>query len=213
MNKRIAIACAAAAGIVSAASGQNLLMNGSFESALNYDGNDVGNWNAFFGGAPFQMAESITPLPELPPIDGTQVLQIGTTGQPDTFVGVTQRVAVNGDAEYTFSFYAREIVDMGYNAEFRIEWYDAGGAVIGDQFGLNQDITASLTDSFQLYSMTHMAPTNAAFATAVIAMQTFGGVPDPYEGFVQFDGAAFVPAPSAAAMLGLAGLAGVRRRR
>lgn len=202
---------AAVAGIAAAASGQNLLANFSWENAVNFDGNDVGNWNAFFGGAPFQQVEPVTP--QVPATDGALALQIGTTGQADTFVGVTQTVGgIVAGSDYIFSFDSRTQVDMGANAEFRIEWRDSGGNFIGGQFDLTTPIAAS--SGFESQALVSTAPPGAASATVVIALQTFGGVPAPFEGFWQFDNAFFgIPAPSAAGALAMAGLVAARRRR
>ncbi len=208
----IAVASGIALMCATGANAQNLLMNSGFEVQVNFDGNDVGNWNSFFGGADFQMSEQVDPVG--PTIDGDFVLQIGTFNTPNTFVGVTQRVGVAEGMEYEFSMFAREIVQNGIFAEFRIEWVDAGGAIIGDQFGLNTAIHDSLTADFQEFSITAEAPTGAVTAVAVIAVQTFGSAA-PYEGFIQIDGTSFskVPAPGTLALLGLGAMGAARRRR
>jgi len=208
----IGIAAGVTLAITPVASAQNLLSNAGFEVQVNFDGNDVGNWNSFFGGADFQMSESIVPVD--PPIDGTNVLQIGTFNTPNTFVGVTQRVDVEAGMEYEFAMHAREIVQNGIFAEFRIEWVDGGGAIIGDQFALNTAIHDSLTADFQEFSITAEAPTGAVKGVAVIAVQTFGSAA-PFEGFIQIDGTSFtkVPAPGTLALLGFGALGVARRRR
>ncbi|MEL6329768.1 MAG: hypothetical protein AAFR38_08910 [Planctomycetota bacterium] len=213
MKNMSVLALAAFAG---AASGQNLLSNAGFEMALNYDGNSVGNWNAFFGGADFQQAEVVDPLgssPAAAPTEGALALQIGTFNTSDTFVGVVQNVGgIAAGTEYTFSFDARQVVQNGAFVEFRIEWLDSGGNFVGGQFDLNTGITGSLTDAFQGFSLSAVAPVGAVAANAVIAAQTFGSNA-PFEGFFQFDNASFIPAPGAAAAFGLVGLAATRRRR
>ncbi|MEM7754071.1 MAG: hypothetical protein AAF297_00370 [Planctomycetota bacterium] len=212
--KTAAFVALAVAGSV--ASGQNLLSNGSFESALNYDGNAVGNWNAFFGGADFQQAEIVDPLGGLLPTaapDGVSVLQVITAGTANTFVGVVQNVAASEGLEYEFEFLARSIDPMGAFSEFRIEWLDAGGAFIGGQFDLNNGITDDLTGDFESFSLSAVAPTGAASLNVVIASATFGSPGNTSA--IQIDSASLtvVPTPGAAAVLGLAGLAAVRRRR
>ncbi|MEL6795878.1 MAG: hypothetical protein AAFO89_03550 [Planctomycetota bacterium] len=204
------------AGVVAlagGAQGQNLLGNGGFEAQVNFDGNDSGNWNSFFGGADFQQSESIVPgVSDGPAAEGAQVLQIGTFNTSNTFVGVTQTVPVSGGLDYTFAFQAREIVQNGIFAEYRIEWKDAGGSFIGGQFDLNTNLDAGLSSDFQPFSLTATAPAGAATGTVVIAVQTFGSAA-PFEGFIQIDDASFIPAPASAALLGLGGLAAARRRR
>ncbi len=193
------------------ANAQNLLFNASFENQVNFDGNDVGNWNSFFGGADFQMSEQVLGPPT---VDGDFVLQIGTFNTVNTFVGVTQRVGVEAGMEYEFSMFAREVIQNGIFAEYRIEWVDAGGVIIGDQFGLNTAFHDDLTSDFQEFSLTAEAPTGAVTAVAVIAVQTFGSAA-PHEGFIQIDAASFskVPAPGTLALLGLGAMGVARRRR
>ncbi|MEZ6243319.1 MAG: PEP-CTERM sorting domain-containing protein [Phycisphaerales bacterium] len=190
----------------------NLLSNAGFESQVNFDGNNVGNWAAFFGGADFQMSESIVPVD--PPVDGLQVLQTGTFNTPNTFVGVVQSVSIQEGMEYEFSLFAREIVQNGIFAEFRIEWLDSGGVFIGDQFALNMSITDALVTDWTQFSVSGLAPSGAVTANAVFAVQTFGSA-DPYEGFVQVDGTSFhkVPAPGTLALLAVGAIAAPRRRR
>lgn len=206
---------ALAAGVLLTAStgamAQNLLSNAGFEMQVNFDGNDVGNWNSFFGGADFQMSEHVLGPPT---VDGDFVLQIGTFNTANTFVGVTQRVGVDEGMEYEFSIFAREVVQNGINAEFRIEWVDSGGNIIGDQFALNTPIQDLLTADFQEFSISAVAPTGAVNAVAVIAVQTFGAA-SPFEGFIQIDGTSFskIPAPGTLALLGLGALGAARRRR
>ncbi|MEL7483126.1 MAG: PEP-CTERM sorting domain-containing protein [Planctomycetota bacterium] len=202
------IMIATVVAIAGGVQGQNLLSNGGFEVGINYDGNDSGNWNAFFGGADFQQAEVVAETGG----SGAQAMQIGTFNTANTFVGITQTVPVSGGSEYTFDFLAREVIQNGIFAEYRIEWKDAGGAFIGGQFDLNTNLDAGLTSSFQPFSLTATAPAGAATGTVVIAVQTFGSAA-PFEGFIQIDDASFIPAPATAALMGLGGLAAARRRR
>ena len=207
----IAIASGVLLSATAGANAQNLLSNAGFEVQVNFDGNDVGNWNSFFGGADFQMSEQVLGPPT---VDGDFVLQIGTFNTENTFVGVTQRVGVEEGMEYEFSIFAREVVQNGINAEFRIEWVDAANNIIGDQFGLNTPIQDLLTSDFEEFSITAEAPTGAVTAVAVIAVATFGTA-SPYEGFIQIDGTSFtkVPAPGTLALLGLGAMGAARRRR
>lgn len=205
MQKIMIATMIVAAGSVSA---QNLLGNGGFEVGINYDGNDSGNWNAFFGGADFQQAEIVAETSGA----GDFAMQIGTFNTANTFVGITQTAPVSAGSEYTFSFLAREVVQNGIFAEYRIEWKDAGGNFIGGQFDLNTNLDAGLTSTFAPFSLTATAPAGAATGTVVVAVQTFGSAA-PYEGFIQLDEASFIPAPASAALLGLGGLAAARRRR
>ena len=200
------VALAALAGTASAGMAPNLLGNAGFEVAEPADAPTAGNWARFFGGAEFQQVQRVDQ-----PFEGAFSLQIGTFNTANTFAGVTQEVAVQGDLDTTFSFMARSVVDNGALFEYRIEWKDAGGGFIGNQFGLTQLL--NLGTDWEMFSLTAAAPTNAASAVAVIATQTFGGSA-PHEGFAQFDNASLtqVPAPAGVAVLGLAGFAARRRR-
>jgi hypothetical protein len=206
------------ATVAFAGSANAQLLNGSFESPINFDGNSAGNWTAFFsGGADFQMAEPVDPTgdPSFPTSapDGSLVLQIGTVNAINKFVGVVQNVGgVVAGEEFTLSLEARQIVQDGIDLEFRIEWLDADGGFVGDQFAFNQNITDSLTTDFQVFSLTAVAPTNAVAANIVIAGQTFTSFA-PFTGFVQVDAVSFVPAPGVAAAFGVVGLGAARRRR
>lgn len=204
------IMIAAVVAVAGGVQGQNLLGNGGFEVGINYDGNDSGNWNAFFGGAEFQQAEVVAETGG----SGAQAMQIGTFNTANTFVGITQTAPVTAGTEYVFDFLAREVVQNGIFAEYRIEWKDAGGGFIGGQFDLNTNLDGGLTPTFAPFSLTATAPAGAATGTVVIAVQTFGSAA-PFEGFIQIDDASFavVPAPASAALLGLGGLAAARRRR
>lgn len=208
----IAVTAGALLTVSTGAHAQNLLSNAGFEVQVNFDGNDVGNWNSFFGGAPFQMSEHVLGPPS---VEGDFTLQIGTTGQLNTFVGVSQTIDIDADNEYQFSIFAREVVQLGADVEFRIEWVDGGGNIIGDQFALNTNITGDLTSDFQEFSISAFSPADAAQARAVIAVQTFNGGAAPHEGFFQFDATSFtkIPAPGTLALLGLGAMGVARRRR
>ncbi|MEM8756709.1 MAG: hypothetical protein AAGF47_02880 [Planctomycetota bacterium] len=212
----------AAALIAGTAQGQNLLNNPSFEGPIVFDGSDLTEWNAFFGGPPGTFLESFndtgaTPLSganaHVTTIQGD--LSAGVDGF-NAFTGLAQRVdGLSAGAPYEFSIFARSNGNVTNGAEFRIEWIDAGGAIIGDQFALNTPIQDALTSDYELFSLTAIAPAGAVAANAVLAVQSFLNDGFLADTSVAWDDASFVlvPSPASAALLGLGGLAAARRRR
>ncbi|MAY75108.1 MAG: hypothetical protein CMJ31_10400 [Phycisphaerae bacterium] len=216
----------AALSTASAGVGGNLLGNAGFEDGTLFDVNameNTGNWVAFFGGPEGVVLQSFQNTGATP-FAGAAALETSIEGSgagdgigANAFTGQVQFVdGVVGDGTYTFSIWARNNGSaLNGGAEFRIEWFDAGGAIIGDQFGLNMDITSQLTDQYQLFSITADAPTNAAGLNAVFAVQSFANDGTASDIAVAWDNASvtLVPAPAGVALLGLGGFAATRRRR
>lgn len=193
------------------AASAELLSNGGFESPISYSDYAVGNWLAFFGPAG---AQNVSVVPDAPH-SGLQNLNTSLDGAPNTYNGVVQPVdgIITGNT-YTMSLWARAGGLVQNGAEFRIEWVNAGGGIIGDQFALNTPIAALLTNEYQQFSVSGAAPADAVRANVVIAIQTFANNGTDFSTHVYWDDVSFVPAPGAAVLLGLGGLvAGSRRRR
>lgn len=215
MNKIAIIALAAFAG---AASGQNLLNNGGFEDPLGFDFANPFNWNGFFGAPAGTILEAFNDTGAAP-LSGNNALVTTIRGVPgvtngfDAFTGHVQIVpGLAGGTEYDFSVWARTNPAINNGAEFRIEWQDAGGAEISR---FNFEIQDLLTSDYQQFSIVQTAPAGTAQAALVIAVQSFTNNGSQANTSVAWDDASFtvVPAPASAALLGLAGLSAVRRRR
>ena len=214
-NTQITSSLAAFTAIFATCDGLNaasLLGNSGFESPLLAGGADAttGNWSAFTGGPDFPDVSTAAPFA------GTQHLSASIQGADATFVGIQQNFdnLVIG-TDYTFSLQARGDGAIGLGAEFRIEWLDAAGGFVVDQFANNVDFSANLTDTYQLFTQTSAAPVGAEAGRAVFALQTFGGGTDTGTVFLDnadVDGLA-VPEPTAGLLCALTGLGLVLRRR
>lgn len=210
----LASVCALAMLAVSpAVNADELLSNGGFESAIEGPNTGVaGNWNWFVLGADTTSSASIETIA---PLSGVSHLDLIMAGTDNSFVGVQQsHVGVAEGTDYTFSFNARTDGNaLGIGAEFRIEWLDTDGNFVGDQFANNEVITGSLTDSYQLFTQTRVAPTDAAEVRVVFALQSFGGGDNT--GRVYLDDASLigVPEPSSAIVLAMGVVGLVTRRR
>jgi hypothetical protein len=197
------------AGMCSSASAD--IGNGGFETGITYDVAPApGNWLAFFGPAGTQNV-SVTNLASH---SGAQHLITSLSGAPNSFNGVVQPMdgIVTGNS-YTLSFWARAGGPVLNGAEYRIEWLNAAGGFVGGQFDLNTPIQSILTSEYQQFSLTATAPAEAVRANVVFAVQTFLDNGRGFDTTVYWDDVSLVPAPGAAALLGLGGLTLMGRRR
>ena len=170
-------AVVAAMTLCSGAQAQNVnFVNGDFESVL-FDANIIpvtGNTIPFDnGGTTLGFSDTTSPFAGL--THGTaQIL-----GDENSFAGFQQQIAnIVAGANYTFEFYGRSSAPTleGIDAEFRIEYFDAAGGVLGPGgiFTNNVGITSTVTDTYQLFSQTNVAPAGATSLRAVVAVQSFG---------------------------------------
>jgi len=207
-----------ATSFASAGLGPNLLNNAGFESPLGFDFSNPSNWNGFFGGPAGTFLQAFNDTGATP-LSGAQALVTtirgvdGVTTGFDAFTGHVQIVTgLTAGLEYELSVWARTNPILMDGAEFRVEWQDAAGVEISR---FNSDISASLTPTYERFSIIQTAPAGTARAAIVIAVQSFTHSGPLADTSVAWDDASFntIPGPSAAALLALGGLFAGRRRR
>ncbi len=177
------LAAATVSCISSAAMAQAPVGNPSFDAAfLGQAPPAIGNWASFLGGPPVLKAE-VDPAScgcTITPRSGSSALILIANGGGDSFVGVQQPVpGISAGASYTMKFWARSAGPINNAVEFRIEWQDANGTVIGNQFALTQRIDSEITSTYQQFSLVATAPAGAARANLVFDLQTFAGAFNP----------------------------------
>ncbi len=152
-----------------------LATNLSFEDPIGAEGDTASDqWNPFFGdGATGAGTNTIAPL------DGAThgAMTIDATG--GSFAGLQYQVDnITEGLSYTFSFSGRSegATLGGVDGEFRFEFLDATGAIIGDQFAFNEPVVP--TDVYAVFSQSRVAPIGATSLRAVIAIQSFGAGAD-----------------------------------
>ncbi|MDX2115893.1 MAG: hypothetical protein SFZ24_09800 [Planctomycetota bacterium] len=211
-------ASAALVALVGAqASATNLLNNAGFEDALGFDFANPNNWNGFFGGPAGTFLQAFNDTGATPRSgDRALVTTIrgaeGITTGNDAFTGHVQIVnGITAGASYELAVWARTNPLLLNGAEFRVEWQDAMGVEISR---FNQPLQGLVTSDYQRFAFTDVAPAGASRAAIVIAVQSFIGA-SPADTSVAWDDASFqiIPAPGAAALLAVAGVTGLRRRR
>jgi hypothetical protein len=166
--------CAGVA-LVCLAAGVNaqVVGNASFENALQYDvPPSAGNWTGFFGGPPASVlaaAQNTTA-----PRTGANALYLKVAADGNAFAGMQQPVGgIVPGATYEMKIWARAAGNVNNGVEYRIEWRDGVGAPIGNQFALTTPIQSMLTNQYQQFVLSAVAPANAASANLVVAVQSF----------------------------------------
>ncbi len=196
-----------ASALVVAVSGSvvqaNLLSNAGFEDPVTYDGPPfVGFWEAFSGGGTAASFNST-----VMPLSGAQHLELVIDNQANNFAGAFQDVeGLSEGEEITFSVWAKNVgLDSG-GSEMRIEWRDS---VSNTEISRTPNLVPSLTSEYTLITLTDNVPAGADTARVVYAIQSFGGALNQN---VYLDDASVIPEPASMALLGLGGLALLRRR-
>ena len=156
---------------------QSLVGNPGFEvDTLGEAAPSAGNWASFFGGPAILAADRSSTAPRT----GTSALHLQITGPSNAFVGVQQPIpGVQPGVSYTMKIWARRAGNINNAVEYRFEWQNSGGAAIGDQFALTTRIDSTLTNTYQQYTLTAVAPVGAARANLVLDLQSFPGAFDP----------------------------------
>jgi hypothetical protein len=148
---------------------QNLVLNPSFET----DGGTpetADGWELFGAGGD---VNRLTTIPN------TGDAHIRLTGDPATganFAVLVQReLPVTSTLDYQMDFFARgDPVDgaVGY----RVEFYNAGGGLIGGMFTNNTFIDSELTTDYQQFSNVFSAPATAATGVIVVFWELLNGL-------------------------------------
>ena len=215
MKKYISVlaACLAVATLLPTAQANELIGNGGFESDLlpNDSVPTFGNFTLFLGGVdPANQGLDMTD-----PVSGTNALTLSISGEDNAFVGFQQLVSVTAGEEYTYSLDLRQVGGVFdiQQAEYRFEWQDSMGMPI---FNTDNGDLSGLSQTYQNFSRTEIAPAGAAQANIVFALASFnaGGT---NTGTVYIDNVSVtstkIPEPASASLMALAMGAFVARRR
>ena len=161
----------------SLANAQNveLATNLGFEDPIGMEGDTAPDqWNPFFAAGAAGAGTGTTA-----PLEGATHGEMTIAGDPNSFAGLQYQIDDITEGEsYTFSFSARSAEPSlgGVDGEFRFEFIDADGAIIGDQFAFNEAVAPA--DTYEMFTQTRVAPIGAASLRAVIAIQSFGAGAD-----------------------------------
>lgn len=198
--------CAAAALSLTATTAQaNLLTNPGFEDPVTADGPPfVGFWEAFNGGGAASFNSTVMPL------SGLQHLELQINNTPNTFAGAFQDIpGLIAGQELTWSGWTKDVGADGGGAEVRIEWRDSVGNI---EVSRTPNFVPVLTPGeYTLWSLTDTVPAGADTARVVYAIQSFGAGPNQNH-YVDDTSVTVIPEPASLALLGLGGLAMLRRR-
>lgn len=218
MNANMCLATfLALSGIASGAAGQNILLNSGFEAG---SGSDAADWAEILGGPSGVVARS-----NLMPNSGafSAYMAFDHINNPAAggayFIEQVQPVgSVNPSLDYDLSFFAKtDSTDFtGMDAFFQILWLDQDGSNGGGVQGqlLTSLIGLGINTGYQQFSVNGLDVPSGADSFLLRFQLSAGAVTNVANGlYIDDVSLSAVPAPASAAMLGLGGLAAMRRRR
>jgi hypothetical protein len=186
----------------------NFFGNSSFEDPITYDGAPfVGSWEGFSGGGTASSGNAA-----INPRTGAQHLNLSILGSDNNFAGAFQDViGLTPGTSVTFSGYHALGGAADVGVEFRIEWRNTVSNT--EVARTPNSATAPTSTAYEPFSLTAMVPAGANSGRFVYAIQTFGSEPGPTNtGTIFLDDLSMVPEPTSA-LLAVAGLAAMIRRR
>lgn len=195
----------------------NLLQNPGFEEEDMSGGTEDGQTGPGAAAAWIQFSGSgvVNSRDNTMPRSGDWDYLLQTSNDTSGFAGAFQSIAVSEGVNYLFSVWAKvdemadgmpgvdDSGDLNSEARIRVEWRGDSGEISRDQI----NITSSLSSSYQLFSLSAVAPAGATEARPVIALNANNDA-------FYFDDASFVipePLSGVLLLLGLSGLAFRRR--
>lgn len=196
----LVLACAAPASA-------NLLSNPGFETTpLVDDGSGVGKWQPF-GGSGVALP-TLSATDSTTPRSGASHLALQLDNIPNSFAGVYQDVGgLTAGQSVTWSGWTMDLGQDAGGAEIRIEWRDSVG---NTEITRTPNLVPTLTPNvYTQWSLTDVVPAGADTARVVYAIQSFGAGPNQLH---YVDDTSVIPEPASLALLGLGGLAMLRRR-
>lgn len=184
----------------------NLLVDGGFEGTLTADGPPfVGFWEGFSSDGTFTNPESAftTAMPRT----GQQALELEIDDVANGFAGAFQDVPVGGGLTATLDGWHKAIVGTGGGVELRFEFRNS---VSNTEISRTPNMSfTGLGSDYESFSLSEVVPAGANTVRVVYAIQSFGGELNQQ---IFVDDLTFVPEPASFALLGLGGLAMLRRR-
>ena len=210
-------AFAAAAALTAGTASAELLQNTGFEAGT---GSDADVWNEIVGGPNGSVGRS-TAMPDT----GTYSAEISfdnTVTGPGGAYFIEQNLGantVNSLVNHNFSFRAKveQTVYEGHNIFYQLQWLDQDGSNGGGFKGqLDGSLVGLASTSYQTFSFTDIdVPDDAD--SFLVRFQVSAGAVQGSNVFntLYVDNVSLteVPEPSSLALLGLGGLAALRRRR